>query len=121
RVSTGRLLGNARYISSTNTQFDPVAGTCFLVQMRVDGDALLVNERQVGYSDFPTLDGGTKPQALDCRYRYSLDSAGVLSVEFDQESFDVDPMPFERRPSGDRFPTQVSREVFDQEGAPVPG
>ncbi|MXM64265.1 hypothetical protein GR925_12615 [Streptomyces sp. HUCO-GS316] len=119
RVSTGQLLGFARYISSTNTQYDPLAGSCFLIQMRVDGGALLVNERQIGYGDFPTPGGGRKPKALDCRYRYSLDDRGVVSVEFDQESYDVDAESFERQPSDDEFPTQVSRELFDQEGAPV--
>ncbi|WP_330334738.1 hypothetical protein OHS33_36610 [Streptomyces sp. NBC_00536] len=121
RLSTGRLLGFARYISSTNTHFDPLAGTIFLVQMRVDGGALLVTERQVGYGDFPAPGGGRKPQALDCRYRYRLDDRGGLSVEFDQESFEVDAESFERRPSNDHFPTQVSRELFDLEGAPVVG
>ncbi|GGW86628.1 hypothetical protein [Streptomyces galilaeus] len=120
RMSSGQLVGFARYISSTNTHFDPLAGTCFLVRMRIDDGALLVTEQQVGYGDFPTRDGGRKPQALDCRYRYRLDG-GVLSVEFDQESFDVDIDSFERRPSSDRFPTQFSRELFDSEGAPVAG
>ncbi|WNZ06186.1 hypothetical protein [Streptomyces sp. 11x1] len=119
RVSTGQLLGFARYVSSTNTHFDPLAGTCFLVQMRIDDGALLVTEHQVGYGDFPTPDGGRKPQAMDCRYRYRLDDRGVLSVEFDQKSFDVDVNSFERQPTNDQFPTQVSRELFDTEGAPV--
>lgn len=121
RASTGQLLGFARHISSTNTQSDPMAGTCFLVQMEVDGDGLTVSERQVGYGDFPAPGGRRKPQALDSRYRYTVDGRGRLSVEFDQETFDVDPKSFERRPSGDRFPTQISRELFDREGEPISG
>lgn len=121
RVSTGQLVGFAQYVSSTNTHFDPLAGTCFLVRMRIDDGAFLVTEQQVGYGDFPTPDGGRKPQALDCRYRYRLDDGGVLSVEFDQDSYDVDIDSFERRPSSDHFPTQFSRELFDSEGAPVAG
>jgi len=119
RVSTGRLLGFARHISSTNTESDPVAGTCFMIQMRVEDGTLLVDERQIGYGDFLVPGGGRKPQALDSTYRYSLDAQGVLQVRFDQTTFDVDPDTFERTPSGDKFPTQVSREMFDREGQPV--
>lgn len=119
RVSTGRLLGFARHISSTNDQFDPLAGTCFMIRMEIDGDALVVVERQIGYGDFPAPGGGRKPQAVDSRYRYSVDAHGHLTSTFDQEMFDVDPDSLERTPSGDQFPTQVSKELCDREGEPV--
>jgi len=111
RVSTGRLLGFARHISTTNTEFDPVAGTCFMVQMWVEDCTLVVDERQIGYGDFPVPGGGRKPQALDSTYRYSLDARGALQLRFDQATFDVDPDTFERTPSGDKFPTQVGLPV----------
>lgn len=121
RVSTGRLLGFARHISTTNTQFDPVAGTCYMIQMRVEDGTLIVDERQIGYGDSPVPGGGRKPKALDSAYRYFLDAEGILHLRFDQATFDVDPDTFERTPSGDKFPTQVSREMFDREGQRVPG
>lgn len=114
RVSTGRLLGFARHISTTNTEFDPVDGTCFMVQMRVEDGTLVVDERQVGYGDFPVPDG-RKPQALDSTYRYSLDAQGALQLRFDQATFDVDPDTFDRTPSGDKFPTQVGLPVAPTE------
>lgn len=119
RVSTGRLLGFARYISTTNSQFDPVAGTCFMIRMRLDTGSLVVDERQVGYGDFPAPGGGRSPRALDSTYQYSLDAQGALQLQFDQATFDVDPDTFERSPSGDVFPTQISLEMSDREGQPV--
>jgi hypothetical protein len=120
RVSTGKLLGFSRCISSTNEQFDPLAGACFMVQTGLQDDGLVITERQIGYSDFPAPGGGRKPQALDSRFRYVTDNRGGLTVELDQEIFDVDPTSFERRPSGDRVPMQLSREPVDREGEPIP-
>jgi hypothetical protein len=120
RVSTGQLLGFIRLVSSTNEQLDPLAGTCSQVQMRLEDGALVVNERQIGYGDFPAPGGGRKPQALDYSHRYSVDDRGTLSAELEQEAFDVDPESFERRPSGDRIPTQTLRELVNREGEPVP-
>jgi hypothetical protein len=119
RPSTGRLLGFARFLSTTNTEFDPVAGTAFMIQMGVEEDVLIVDERQVGYGDFPAPGGARRPGALDSTYRYSLDPQGALTLRFDQATFDVDPDTFERTASGDRFPTQVSYESVDREGEPV--
>jgi hypothetical protein len=119
RVSTGRLLGFARHISSTNAQFDPVAGTCFMVQMRIEDGALISEEQQVGYGDFPGVGGRRRAQALDSVYRYSVDENGILQLRFDQVTFDVDPDSFARVPSGDKFPTQLSQERTDREGEPI--
>lgn len=109
RASSGRLLGFARFLSSTNTASDPFAGTCFLVEMRMEGEDLVVQETQVGYADFFAYGGTRKPMASDGLYRYSVQD-GKLVLRFTQTTFNVDPDSLKRTPSGDVFPTQISKE-----------
>ena len=109
RPSSGRLLGFARFISSTNTEFDPLEGCVFLVQMSVDADELVVEEQQQGYGDFVEPGGARRAVACDFSYRYALRD-DQLVVTFRQQTYDVDPETLERRKSRDEFPVQTSRE-----------
>ena len=109
RPSSGRLLGFARFISTTNTEFDPFSGTCFLVHMWMQEGDLVVEETQAGYGDFPARGGERKPVASDGLYRYCIHDDRLV-VQFQQSTFDVDPKTLERTPTGDSFPAQVSRE-----------
>ncbi|MET0143522.1 MAG: hypothetical protein ABW328_01860 [Ilumatobacteraceae bacterium] len=115
RSSTGELLGFGRFVSSTNVQSDPLAGTCFVVRMTLDGDELIVEDTQIGYGDFPARGGRRRPVALDGTYRYSV-SDGQLTVQFDQSTYDVDPASLQRTPTGEEFPTQHSEEHTDRDG-----
>jgi hypothetical protein len=110
RASTGELIGFSRFISSTNTQPDPMQGAFFLVRMWMERDALVVTESQVGYADFIGADEKMKPFAIDGKYRYAVEN-GKLTVEYEQATFDVDPKTLERKRTADKFPVQVSREV----------
>lgn len=110
RPSTGRVLGFARFISSTNTESDPVAGTCFMVRMSLEGEDLIVYDTQIGYSDFIGHGGALKPVASDGIYRYTQRD-GRLLVRFQQSTFAVDPDTLERTPTSDVFPAQISEEV----------
>lgn len=112
RPSTGQLLGFARFVSSTNTEFDPFSGACFLSRMRLAGEELIVQDMQVGYGDFVDRGGVRRPIAVDGVYRYTVKD-GRLIVQFDQGTFNVDPETLTRTPTGDQFPTQVSEE-FDE-------
>jgi hypothetical protein len=109
RPSTGQVLGFARFVSSTNTEFDPLAGTCFLVRMRMDGDDLVVEDVQMGYGDFVLRGGVRQPVASDTAYRY-IGRNGKLTVRLQQSTFHVDPKTLHRTPTGDDFPAQVSEE-----------
>jgi hypothetical protein len=109
RPSSGRVVGFARFISSTNTEFDPLVGTCFLVHMRLEDETLVVEENQVAYGDFIAPGGERRPVASDSFYRYSVRD-GRLVVEFQQTTFNVDPETLERSPTEDRFPPKVSEE-----------
>ncbi|MFC4006943.1 hypothetical protein ACFOY2_06910 [Nonomuraea purpurea] len=109
RASSGRLVGFARFISSTNTASDPFSGTFFLVRMRMEGDELVIQDTQVGYADFFDYGGTRKPVASDGLYRYTAQDGKVV-LRFTQSTFDVDPNTMDRTPTGDRFPTQISEE-----------
>jgi hypothetical protein len=110
RLSSKALLGFSRFISSTNTQPDPIAGAIFLVRMSMKDGELLVEENQVGYSDRITADGTAKPIAVDGIYTFSV-KGETLSIHYDQATFDVDPVTLSRARTGEKFPTQVSRQV----------
>jgi hypothetical protein len=110
RRSTGKLVGFSRFVSSTNTQPDPFSGTVFLVQLDGAHDRLTVHETMVGYADFTSADGRSKPVAWDGKYNYTLEN-GNLVVSYEQETFDVDAATLRRTPTGDKFPAQVSREI----------
>jgi hypothetical protein len=110
RKSTGELVGFARFVSSTNTQPDPFAGTVFLARMWLEGDALIVHETQAGYADVAVAGGISKPIASDGNYRYAIED-GKLVVHLQQATFDVDPETHTRTPTKDKFPIQVSREI----------
>jgi hypothetical protein len=110
RLSSGQVVGYARVISSTNTQPDPFAGTIFMVHIAVEEDALVLRETMGGYADFVTSDGKFKPVAVDGTYRFRVHHK-KLSVQYEQETFDVDPSTNRRTPTGDRFPAQISEEL----------
>jgi len=110
RSSSGKLVGFARFISSTNTQPDPFFPAIFLVQMSLERDRLAVHETMVGYVDFVAADGSFKPVALDGKYSYALEQDRLV-VRYEQETFDVDPTTLRRTPTGDKFPAQVSQEI----------
>lgn len=110
RKSSGRLVGFARWVSSTNSAPDPVVGTVFLVEMWLDDGALVVHETQVGYADWVAVDGTFTPIASDVKYRYAVDG-DKLVVQSEQATFGVDPETLERTPTADQFPTQFSTEV----------
>jgi hypothetical protein len=110
RRSSGRLVGFARFVASTNTQPDPFSGTVFLVQLTLERDVLSVAETMVGYADAVSADGTLKPVAWDGKYRYALED-GTLVVRYDQSTFDVDPATLGRTPTKETFATQVSREI----------
>jgi hypothetical protein len=109
RPSSGKLLGFAHLASSTNADFDPLTGVCFLVRMRLDNDGLLVHESQMGYGDFVSPGGARHPMAIDGSFRYQV-SDGRLVVHFQQASFNVDPETLQRVPSGETFPPQIAEE-----------
>jgi hypothetical protein len=110
RKSSGRLVGFARWVSSTNSAPDPVVGTVFLVEMWLEDSALVVQETQVGYADWVAVDGTFTPVASDVKYRYAV-QGDKLVVQSEQATFRVDPETLRRTPTGDQFPTQVSAEV----------
>lgn len=110
RKSSGQLVGFARFVSSTNTQPDPVAGTVFVVRMRLKGGVLEVEENMAGYADFVSANGTFKPRAVDGKYSYAV-KQGKLAVHCQQTTFDVDPKTLRRTPTADRFPVQVSHEI----------
>ena len=110
RNSTGKLVGFARFVSSTNTQPDPFSGTVFLARMWLEGDALLIQDNQAGYADVAVAGGTFKPIASDGKYRYALES-GKLAVHFQQTNYDVDPETLTRTPTKDKFPIQISKEI----------
>lgn len=110
RLSSGHMVGYARFVTSTNTHPDPFAGTVFFVRMWLRDDTLEVDERHVGYADVVSADGGYKPVATEGTYTYSVADAGLV-VEYRQATFDVDPETLKRTPTSDEFPPQVSREI----------
>ena len=110
RRSSGKLVGFARFISSTNTQPDPFSGAVFLVQMSLERDRLAVHETMVGYVDFVSADRTFKPVAWDGKYSYAREQERLV-VRYEQETFNVDPATLQRTPTGDKFPTQVSQEI----------
>jgi hypothetical protein len=110
RQSSGKLVGFARFISSTNAQPDPVSGTVFLARMGLEGGALAVHETQAGYADVAVAGGTFKSVASDAKYRYAVED-GKLVVQLQQATFDVDPETLKRTPTQDKFPTQVSKEI----------
>jgi hypothetical protein len=114
RASTGRLLGFARFLSSTNANFDPLTGTCFLTRMMMEGDDLLITDTQIGYGDFVARGGQRVPVAVDGAYRYTL-RGSRLAVHYQQHTYDVDPQTLARTPTGDTFPVQVSVEAMAEE------
>jgi hypothetical protein len=110
RKSSGRLVGFARWVSSTNTRPDPVVGTVFLVEMWMEDGALVVHETQVGYSDWVAVDGTFTPIASDVKYRYAFENFKLV-VQSEQATFSVDPETLQRTPTTDKFPTQASVQV----------
>ena len=107
RLSSNALLGFSRFISSTNTQPDPIAGAIFLVRMSMRDGELRVEENQVGYSDRITTEGAARPIAVDGVYTYSV-KGETLAIHYDQTTFDVDPVTLSRAKTGEKSPTQVS-------------
>jgi len=118
RKSSGRLVGFARFISSTGTEFDAWSGTIFLVQLWLQGGELVVQETQFGYGDFVAAGGASKPIASDGRYRYAIED-GKLAVYYKQTTFDVDPETLQRTPTKDQFQIQISKEIGPPPSAAV--
>lgn len=110
RKSSGKLVGFAHFVSTTNAQPDPFSGTIFLVRMSMDGQDLLVQESQIGYADVAGLDGSFRPVASDGEYRYAVKD-GKLESCYQQMRFDVNPETFERTRTRDQFPSQISKEL----------
>ncbi len=110
RLSSGNLVGHARFISSTNDEPDPFAGTIFLVQLKLRDGKLHVEEKHVGYADEMSAEGKFVPIATDGKYQYAVEE-GRLVVKYQQETFHVDPDSFKRTPTGDKFPVQTSCEI----------
>ncbi len=110
RKSSGRLLGFARWLSSTNSAPDPVVGTIFLVEMWMENGDLFVQETQAGYSDWVAIDGSYTSIASDVKYRYAM-QGHKLVVEAEQATYSVDPESMRRTPTGDQFPKQISSEL----------
>jgi hypothetical protein len=110
RKSSGRLVGFAWFVSSTNTQPDPFSGIVFLARMWLESEALVVQETQAGYADVAVTGGAFKPIASDGKYRYAVED-GKLVVHYQQTTFDVDPETLMRTPTQDKFPVQVSMEI----------
>jgi len=109
RKSSGKLIGFARYISSTNID-DPFVGTVFLSRMWMDGGALVVHDSQAGYGDIAGATGQYKPGAYDGKYRYSVEKEQLV-VNYEQTNYDVDPESIGRTPSAEKMPAQVSTEI----------
>ena len=95
RKSSGKLVGFARFLSSTNAQPDPFSGTIFLVRMSMEGQDLLVQESQIGYADVAGVDGSVRSIASDGQYRYAVKN-GKLETSYQQTRFDVNPETLER-------------------------
>ena len=110
RLSSGDLLGHARFISSTNSEPDPFAGTIFLVRLKLHDGVLNIEEKHVGYADEMSAEGKFIPIATDGKYQYSVED-GRLIVKYQQETFNVDPESFKRTPTGTKFPVQVNCEI----------
>jgi hypothetical protein len=110
RKSSGKLVGFARCVTSTNTEPDPVSGTISLVRMWLEDEALVVEETQAGYADFPGASGVANAVASDGVYRYRIEE-GKLEMRYQQTTFDVDPTTLRRTRTADEFPEQVSREI----------
>jgi hypothetical protein len=110
RKSSGKLVGFARYVASTNTEPDPVSGTVSLVRMWLEDGVLMVEETQAGYADFPGAGGVANAVASDGVYRYRIED-GKLEMRYQQTTFDVDPTTLRRTRTSDEFPEQVSREI----------
>ena len=115
RRSSGRLVGFARFVSSTNNQPDPLSGTIFLVQVRLEHGTLIVEETQAGYADLVATQGAYQCVAIDGTYRYVVEG-GKLVMHYQQKTFDVDPKTLHKTPTTDHFPPQVSKEI-----GPPPG
>ena len=109
RKASGKLIGFARYISSTNTE-DPFAGTIFVSRMWMAGGALMVHDSQAGYGDVVGAEGRFKTGAYDGKYRYAVEK-NQLVVNYEQTDYDVDPESLRRTPSADKMPAQVSTEI----------
>jgi hypothetical protein len=110
RKSSGKLVGFARYISSTNTQPDPFSGTIFVTRMWLEGGALVVQDAQAGYADLVGAGGTAKPGAIDGKYRYTIEK-DKLVLHYEQTNFDVDPETLRKTPRADKFPVQISNEI----------
>ena len=109
RKSSGKLIGFARYISSTNTD-DPFLGAIFVSRMRMEGGALIVHDSQAGYGDIAGAEGRSKPGAYDGEYRYSVEKEQLV-VNYQQTNYDVDPESLRRTPSAEKMTAQVSHEI----------
>jgi hypothetical protein len=110
RKSSGKLVGYARFVASTNPQNDPFSGACFVSRISLAGGELVVEDTQAGYCDFVLSDGSFKPVASDGKYRYAAEH-GKLVVYYQQATFDVDPETMGRTRPKDKLPLQVSREI----------
>jgi hypothetical protein len=110
RLSSGHLIGYSRFISSTNNQPDPFAGTIFLVRMWLSDGILHVDENHVGYADRVAADGSFRSIATDGKYTYSIEH-NQLVLTYSQQTFEVDPKTLHRTPTKDEFPMQISREI----------
>jgi hypothetical protein len=111
RLSTGDVLGFSRFISSTNNYPDPFAGTIFHVRMIIEDDVLYVEENHVGYADFPLTNGKFKPIATEGHYTYTSEK-NKLVIKYQQKTFIVDPKTFNRTPTNEVYPVQVSSEII---------
>jgi len=110
RLSTGDLLGHARFVASTNTHPDPFAGTIFLVRMWLNDTTLEVEENHVGYADVVSAEGTYKPIATSGTYTYTVENDRLV-VKYQQQTYDVDPKTLERTQTAEKAPVQVSREI----------
>jgi hypothetical protein len=110
RQSSGKLLGFARFISSTNTQPDPLSGTIFFTRMWLEGDTLVIEDTQGGYGDVPAAKGTFEPIASDGVYRYTIRDDRLV-VEYKQKTFYVDPDTLRRKATREKLPVQVSEQV----------
>ena len=118
RLSSGNLIGHAHFISSTNSQPDPLAGTIFLVRMWFANDVLKIEEQHIGYADVWSSEGNFKSVATDGKYTYSIKD-GKLVVKYQQKTFYVNPKTLRRVPTKDNFPAQISQEIAFPSELPV--
>jgi hypothetical protein len=111
RVSTRKLTGTARPLSST-IKSPSREGTAILVTgMKVTGGKLTWNETLPGYADFIAPKGKYKPCSWDSTYTFSV-VAGKLRADYEElKRYDVDPDTLKRTPTKDKLPPFVAKEI----------